>query len=1440
MQFRILGEVQVLADDGTDVVLGGRKPRAVLAVLLLNANKSVQTERLAHALWGDDAQSDSIRTVQVHVSRLRKALGDGKRIGSTPSGYLLRVEPGELDLARFERLVDDARDALAAGNADRAASVLREADALWRGPPLADVAFEPFAAEEIARLEERRLLALELRLDAELAAGRHADVVSDLRHLVAEYPAREHLAAQLMLALYRCGRQSEALDTFQATRRKLSDGIGVDPGSELRAMQTAVLQHDPGLDLPIASELPRELETAAAGQLVGREADLQTLRTCWMAAQDDRGRLVVLAGEAGMGKTRLAAELACEVQRAGATVIYAPGGPPPATAFAAALAAARTARRPVLVVADDADRVPVSALDDVRKTVGAGALVLVLAANQQTLVGLGTPDAMVPLTGLGSDGVGAIVSLYQPERQGEGMPIERLLVETRGVPSRVHEEASRWARLEAAERVGAVAERRSELRSMEAELTDRVAQLQSAGEWAPPADGDGSQVVCPFKGLASFDADDAPYFFGRDRLIARLVAGLAGATLLGIVGPSGSGKSSVLRAGLLPRLASGVLPSSDQWGQVVMRPGAHPRRELQAALRRASAGRLVLAVDQFEETFTVCRDEEERSQFIADIVRACEREPHAVVVLALRADFYGSCAEYPALARLLAANNVLVRPMRHDELRQAVIRPAERAGLEVEPELADVIVRDVEGRPGALPLMSTALLELWERRDGRTLRYATYEQTGGVTGAVGRLAEDAFSRLDEQQQVLARRVLLRLAEVEPEGGVERRRLPIADLDEGTGTVVGVIDLLADARLLTVSEGSVEFAHEALMREWPRLSDWIDDNRDDLNLHRRVKAARDDWELLDRDPEQLLRGARLVEAREWAGRADPGPTADEQAFLTASADRERRARRGHRRRLAIAFGALAVGIVVIAIVALVAIGERRDAEDARNVAVSQELALQAGKTVAVDPEVAVRLALMAGETAATPDAAEALREATLAFRGVAVLDADSLDAFSAAYSPDGTRVVTGGTDGKAIVWDARTHRQLATWNAGHGPLHSARYSPSGDTIALGFHDGTVATTDASLADPHTRLRVRDTSVLAVRFSGDGARIAAGMGDGTVRVFGAAGGGNSYTLEGNTKEVNGVDISADGTRVAGAGEDGSVRVWSLEHPDAPTILRDGGQAQNDVAFNPDGDVIASVGADGWVRLWEGGNETRIRGEGRQLWAVAFSADGQKLAAGASDGVTRIWSVVGGPPLAVLRGQRSRIYDVGFGPRSDQVVSAADDGTVRLWDAGNNQAWAIPSKTYGISFGHDGQRIASSSDDGTVRVGHRHGSARGQPAWHPRIHVGQVLADREHAGHRQLRRRQRADLARGSARPDRRAAAEGAWHELGELRRHREADRLRRGSRRRCRGQGSPVWPRGEARAHAQGRVGGRVHARRQTHRRRAGSRSDDLEPRPPRAT
>jgi DNA-binding SARP family transcriptional activator/tetratricopeptide (TPR) repeat protein len=351
MRFLILGPLEVRGEKGA-VALGGIKLRAVLAVLLLHANKAVSAERLALALWGDQALGGATKTVHVHVSRLRKALGDPDLIATTPAGYCLRVRPDELDAARFERLVQDGRRALAGGQAEHAATVLREALTLWRGPALAELAFEPFAHAEIARLEEQRLAALEARIEADLAAGRHAELVGELRRLVAVNATRERLAAQLMLALYRCGRQTDALEVYQDTRRVLVNEIGVEPGPGLRELQEAILRQDVALQAggdspsppteraatvapvsgaaggsrgaagPLRLPLARALDAPMGTPFVGRDTELTCLRERWKGVCGGERAAVVLGGEPGIGKTRLASELAHEVHQQGALVLY--------------------------------------------------------------------------------------------------------------------------------------------------------------------------------------------------------------------------------------------------------------------------------------------------------------------------------------------------------------------------------------------------------------------------------------------------------------------------------------------------------------------------------------------------------------------------------------------------------------------------------------------------------------------------------------------------------------------------------------------------------------------------------------------------------------------------------------------------------------------------------------------------------------------------------------------------------------------------------------------------------------------------------------------------------------------------------------------------------------------------------------------------------------
>ena len=246
MDFKLLGPLEVRRGE-TVVPLPRGKPRAVLAVLLLHPNEPVGADRLALALWGEEAPAAAARTVQVYVSRLRRALSDAEALTTTPAGYVLRVRPGELDAERFERLAAEGREAFAAGRPDDAGALLREALGLWRGPALGELAFEAFAQADAARLEEQRLAALEARIEADLAAGRHAELVGDLQRLVDEHPLRERLHGQLMLALYRSGRQADALAAYRRAREVLVAELGIEPGTELRALERAVLAQDPEL-----------------------------------------------------------------------------------------------------------------------------------------------------------------------------------------------------------------------------------------------------------------------------------------------------------------------------------------------------------------------------------------------------------------------------------------------------------------------------------------------------------------------------------------------------------------------------------------------------------------------------------------------------------------------------------------------------------------------------------------------------------------------------------------------------------------------------------------------------------------------------------------------------------------------------------------------------------------------------------------------------------------------------------------------------------------------------------------------------------------------------------------------------------------------------------------------------------------------------------------
>ncbi len=1336
MRLSVLGHLEASVDD-RPVALGGAKQRAVLAMLGLEANRAVTADRLIEGLWGEQPPPSAAKMVQNDVWRLQKLLaGDGgAEIVTRGRAYELRIDRELVDACRLERLVSEAARASEAGAPNGAA---REALALFRGEPLADLADEPFASAEIRRLDELRLTAGELAIEADLAAGRHYEVVGDVDALLAENPLRERLHAQRMLALYRCGRQADALEAFRHARQTLVDEIGVEPSPELRRLHDAILRQDPSLDVaPAQAVLPRELDAAAAPPLVGRDDELSVLRVCWQHAAAGDGALVTLVGAYGMGKTRLAAEIASDAHREGAAVLYAAGTGPP-EAVLAAIARVREARRPALVVLDNVDRAPA----DVRAALRAlgpalGRLPALVLASGQEAAALDRlePQASLVLGPLDAESVRAIAGFYAPAAGGDAVPVDTLLATSRGVARRVHEAAFEWARREATRRVDAAAGRaaagRTDARALEAELAGSVVELQSTRERAGLAGHDGEDadapVVCPYKGLATFDAEDAEYFFGREQLVAELVARLVGAPLLAVVGPSGSGKSSVLRAGLLPALAGGVLPGSANWTQALIRPGEQPMRALGRATRRLARERSgVLAVDQFEELFTACQDEAEREEFVAALVRAArDRDGRCVVVLAVRADFYGRCAAYPELSRLLGANHVLVGPMSRDELRRAIERPAQRVGLSVEPELVEALLTDVEGRPGALPLLSTALLELWRRRDGSRLRLAAYARSGGVQGAGARLAEDAFVQLDPAQQAEARKLLLRLADEDESGAIVRRRIGLAELaGERSADVVA---RLADRRLLTVSDGAVEVAHEALLREWPRLRAWLEEDTQGRRLHRRLGDAARAWDADARDPGALYRGARLASALDWAAGHEPELNATERAFL----DDSRRASGRAQRRLRMVLAGVASLLVLAVIAGGIALDQRGNARAEATAAAAQRLGAQALTDDRLD-----RALLLARQGVALDDTLADARQPALR---AAQEPGGDRRAARRRRPVDGPRPQPGRPD-----TGVRRHRQHAQVRrhadaaaggaaADHhrpfprsGPAHDVlRYSDDGSRLAVGGQAPVIL--DARTHRVVARLpSVEWRYIYGLRFSADGRTLFAAIDDAgntVIQRFDARSGRPLATPRrvgrGAWPATVSLTITRDGRRVVTSSESGPTVVR-----DARTLrpLRRLAAGAEQAALGPDDRTLLLGDRDGSVRFLDLVTGEVTKGSGRHDGAVvrtAFSADGGTAVTAGEDRRAIVWNVRRAAAVETLEGHAGQITGLAISRDGRTLYTSSLDGAVVIWDLAGDRRLGRPfaigrpeaSGPFAAVLSHalspDGRVLAVGQRDGTVSL-------------------------------------------------------------------------------------------------------------------------------------
>ena len=854
--------------------------------------------------------------------------------------------------------------------------------------------------------------------------------------------------------------------------------------------------------------------------------------------------------------------------------------------------------------------------------------------------------------------------------------------------------------------------------------------------------------TCPYVGLAAFQPADAARFHGRERLTEDLVARVREHRFVAVFGASGSGKSSLLRAGVVPAMADPVL---------LLTPGPRPLEEcavrLAAVTGRSAAelatelagepralhlavlqalvdqpGDLVLIVDQFEEIFTLCADEGERARFVELIVTAAQAaNSRTRVVVGIRADFYARCSEDPTLVAALRDTQFLVGPMATDELRRAISQPAVDAGCTVDGALLARVIADAAGQDNVLPLVSHAMRETWQRRRGNALSLAGYESSGGIRHALARTAEQTYAAFDPARRRIARSVFLRLVAIGDGTEDTKRRVTRDEL--GTGPDAdAVLETLARARLLTLAAGSVEITHEALLAEWPRLRGWLDEDRAGLFVQQQLLESATGWDRAQRDPSLLFRGSRLLAATEWAGRDEHDTQLGERArdFLAASVRLEQRGVRLRRAVLA----TLAVLVLLAGGGAVVAFQQRATAQSERDRAMAGQLLAEAGQLAATDSSLAAQLDLVAYRRLPSRDAATSLL-ATGDVPLATPLTGHTGPVYAVAYRRDGRLLATGGGDDTIRLWSTadpvrpkeigaplRAHRDWVYWLA---------FSPDGHTLASASRDGTARlwdVTDPAHARPLGQPLTGHTGyVFSVSFSGDGRTLATASFDHTVRLWNVADPAHATPiggpLVGHTDSVASATVSPDGRTVASAGHDHVVRLWNVARHAmwGPAAVLPADDTVYAVAFSPDSRTAATVGADRAVHLWDVHDPahpapigTPLLGHTDVLLAVAFSADGHRLATAGADHTVRLWDVTdpahaapAGPPLV---GHTGIVNWVAFGP-ANTLASASDDHTVRVWSLPGTELTGHTDAVDAVAFAPDGATLATAGADATVRL-------------------------------------------------------------------------------------------------------------------------------------
>ncbi|BAZ21720.1 WD-repeat protein [Kalymmatonema gypsitolerans NIES-4073] len=844
----------------------------------------------------------------------------------------------------------------------------------------------------------------------------------------------------------------------------------------------------------------------------------------------------------------------------------------------------------------------------------------------------------------------------------------------------------------------------------------------------------------PYRGLSAFREKDAPFYFGPEKFIADLLLAVYNMPLVAVIGASGSGKSSVVFAGLVPRLRTtrdvaiiSFRPEDKPFDNLAIalshldpnpEPYNTPRSQLdnrlaqigldldwrhdetklcnyiQTIISASGYQRLVLIADQFEELYTLTT-ETERCSFLKALYFAIKDTSNFTLVLTLRADFLGIVLNSLLGKALQEYAPKLLTPMDSQELRDAIEKPAEKMKVELSPGLTNKLIADLGNHPGRLPLLEFALTQLWEKQENWYLTHEAYEEIGGLEKALAKHADEVLDELqleDLENRYKAERIFIQL--VSPGAGTEDTRR-VATRQEVGSQNWDLVQKLADKRLVVTGRDetngveTVEIVHEALIREWGTLREWIQDNREFRTWQERLKPNVREWQDNQYDSGRLLQETSLSVALKWYKERFDELTDQEKQFIEASAEKQKKQEEEKKR--SHEFTTFLI-----------------DAEAGRIISGSEKYfnteaalinAIKDGKLLKNriwKPEIPFRYQMQTVSN---------LQEIIYKFE-VRILKGHTDTVTSVKFSPDGKTVASASYDGTVKLWNATTEREIKTLTGHRYPVTSVIFSPDGKTVASASHNGTVKLWDATTGTVINTLTGHTSIVWSVIFSPDGKTVASASYDKTVKLWDATNGREIKTFTGHRYPVTSVKFSPDGKTVASASHNGTVKLWDATTGTVINTLTGHTSIVWSVIFSPDGKTVASASYDGTVKLWDATTGTVINtltGHKNVVTSVIFSPDGKTVASASRDGTVKLWDATNGRVINTLTGHTSIVWRVIFSPDGKTVASASNDKTVKLWDATNgreiNTLTGHTDTVTSVIFSPDGKTVASASADKTV---------------------------------------------------------------------------------------------------------------------------------------